>query len=225
MTASLNLMGFTFNLEQTDHLLSTTRAVRKRLDLTRPVPRELLIDCVRLASQAPAGSNLQKWRWMVVDDPDLKMGLADLYRKAYLPYIEMQRTQVEKKGRTDADGIMESADYLATILEKVPALLIPIGLDRMPPNADVQAQTGYYGSLLPAVWSFMLAARSRGLGTAYTTLHLKYEQEAAQLLGLPNTVTQLALIPVAYYTGEDFKVGKRRPAEEITYFNSWKSTL
>ncbi|MDP4702605.1 MAG: nitroreductase family protein, partial [Ilumatobacteraceae bacterium] len=95
----------------------------------------------------------------------------------------------------------------------------------LPTNSDVHAQTGYYGSLLPAVWSFMLAARSRGLGTAYTTLHLKYEQEAAQLLGLPDTVTQLALIPVAYYTGEDFKVGKRRPAEEITYFNSWKSTL
>jgi len=218
-------MGFTFDLNQTDHLLSTTRAVRKRLDLTRPVPRDLILDCVRLATQAPAGSNIQKWRWLVVEKPELKKGLADIYRRAYAPYIGLQREAVEKKGRNDASGIMESSDHLANVLEQVPALLIPCGLDRMPASASNQAVSGYYGSLLPAVWSFMLAARSRGLGTAYTTLHLAYEEEAAALLEIPNTVTQLALIPIAYYTGDDFKPGKRRAAEEITYFNTWKSTI
>ena len=218
-------MGFTFDLSQVDHLLSTTRAVRKRLDLTRPVPQDLLLDCIRLATQAPAGQNIQKWRWVVVDDPKLKQGLAEIYRKAYQPYIDYQKKAVEKVGRSDASGIMESSDHLANVLQDVPALVIPCGLDRLPENVTSGHAAGYYGSLLPAVWSFMLAARSRGLGTAYTTLHLNYEREAGELLGIPETVTQLALIPVAYYTGDDFKPAKRLPVEKVTYFNGWKNTL
>lgn len=218
-------MGFTFDLSQVDHLLSTTRAVRKRLDLTRPVSRDLILDCIRLATQAPAGQNIQKWRWIVVDDPKVKAGLAELYRKAYQPYIDYQKKVVEKVGRSDASGIMESSDYLAQVLEQVPALVIPCGLDRVSTDAIPANFAGYYGSLLPAVWSFMLACRSRELGTAYTTLHLNYEKEAAELLGIPDTVTQLALIPVAYYTGDDFKPAKRLPVEKVTYFNGWKNTL
>ncbi|MBU3702898.1 MAG: nitroreductase family protein [Ilumatobacteraceae bacterium] len=218
-------MGFNFDLSQVDHLLSTTRAVRKRLDLTRPVPRDLILDCIRLATQAPAGQNIQKWRWLVVDDPKMKEGLADIYRKAYQPYIDYQKKMVDKVGRTDASGIMESSDHLANVLQDVPALVIPCGLDRISTDAIPANFAGYYGSLLPAVWSFMLACRSRELGTAYTTLHLNYEKEAAELLGIPDTVTQLALIPVAYYTGDDFKPAKRLPVEKVTYFNGWKNTL
>jgi nitroreductase len=114
---------------------------------------------------------------------------------------------------------------LANVLQDVPALVIPCGLDRLPENVTSGNAAGYYGSLLPAVWSFMLAARSRGLGTAYTTLHLTYEREAGELLGIPESVTQLALIPVAYYTGDDFKPAKRLPVEKVTYFNGWKNTL
>src|SRR5262245_13072548 len=116
---------FPFDLSQTDKLLTTTRAVRKRLDLTRAVPRDLIVDCVRVATQAPAGANIQRWRWMIVDDPDKKAGIAELYRRAYAPYIEMQRNAVEQTGRDDAGAIMESSDYLASILEQVPALVIP----------------------------------------------------------------------------------------------------
>ena len=206
-------------------LFRSTRAVRKRLDLTRPVPRDLILDCIRLATQAPAGQNIQKWRWIVVDDPKVKAGLAELYRKAYQPYIDYQKKVVEKVGRSDASGIMESSDYLAQVLEQVPALVIPCGLDRVSTDAIPANFAGYYGSMLPAVWSFMLACRSRELGTAYTTLHLNYEKEAAELLGIPDTVTQLALIPVAYYTGDDFKPAKRLPVEKVTYFNGWKNTL
>lgn len=215
-------MSTPFDLSQTDHLLTTTRAVRKRLDLTRPVPRDTITDCIRIATQSPAGGNVQRWRWVVVDDPALKLGLAELYRKAYAPYIASQRVAVEEVGRDGVSGIMASSDHLAQILEQVPALVIPCMLGRPEPAGSQGALAGWYGSILPAVWSFMLAARSRGLGTAWTTLHLAYEQEAAELLGLPPMVSQVALTPVAYYTGDDFKPGQRRDASEITYFNGWK---
>ena len=214
-------MPDSFDLQQTDLLLTTTRAVRKRLDLTRPVARDLIVDCIRVATQAPAGGNVQRWRWIVVDDPDLKLGIADLYRKTYAPYIAMQKQAAAAAGGTDRQAIMDSSDYLATILDQVPAMVIPCSLGA--PEGPQGTVAGFYGSILPAVWSFMLAARSRGLGTAWTTLHLGYEAEARALLGIPDTVTQVAMTPVAYYTGDTFKPGTRRPAEEVTYFNGWKS--
>ncbi|MET0323874.1 MAG: nitroreductase family protein [Ilumatobacteraceae bacterium] len=215
-------MNEPFDLAQTDKLLTTTRAVRRRLDLDRPVPRELVRECIEVATQAPAGGNVQRWRWLAVDDPDLKLGLAELYRRAYAPYIEQQRDAVEQVGRGGVAGIMASSDHLAKVLHDVPVLVVPCGLDRVPADAPGGAAQGYYGSLLPAVWSFMLAARSRGLGTAWTTLHLGFEAEAAALLGIPDTVTQLALVPVAYYTGDDFKAADRRPVDEIVYWNGWR---
>jgi nitroreductase len=215
-------MSTPFDLRQTDRLLTTTRAVRKRLDLTRPVPYDVIKDCVRVATQAPAGGNVQLWRWLVVDDPGLKAGIADLYRRAYEPYIELQREQVSKVGRSDAQAIMESSDHLAQVLHEVPAMVIPCVLGRPEGINQQGVLAGWYGSILPAVWSFMLAARSRGLGTAWTTLHLAYEREAAELLGIPENVTQVAMTPVAFYTGDDFKQASRLPAEKVTYHNHWK---
>jgi nitroreductase len=210
-------MAFEFDLTQTDHLLSTTRAVRKRLDLERPVPRELILECLRLAVQAPTGGNTQRWRWVVVDDPDAKAALAELYRRGWKPYLE-QAKQARAEQGLDADTrVSDSADHLADHLHEVPAMLVPCLLDR-------GEGAGFWGSIIPAVWSFMLAARSRGVGTAYTTIHLHAEREAAEILGIPDTVSQAALIPIAYYTGDDFRPAKRRPVEEITYWNRWKRT-
>jgi nitroreductase len=217
-------MAFTFDLAQTDHLLTTTRAVRKRLDLDRPVPRELILECIRIAVQAPAGGNVQMWRWLVIDEPELKRELAELYRRSYEPYMAAQRAAVADSGRTDVQAIMSSSDHLATVMQDVPALVIPCQIGRVELGAPNVAVAGLYGSILPAVWSFMLAARSRGLGTAWTTLHLAYEQQAAELLGIPANVTQVALTPVAFSTGDDFKPGQRLPAERVTYFNRWKRT-
>jgi len=211
----------TFDLAQTDRLLTSTRSVRKRLDLTRPVPRDVVLECLELALQAPTGGNKQRWRWMVVDDPDLRMGLADLYRKTWEPYIKARREEIAASGRGPNEAIIDSSSYLAEHLHEVPVHVIPIALDRLPEGTDIATTSGYFGSIIPAAWSFMLALRSRGLGAAWTTLHLVYEKEAAALLGIPDTVTQVALLPVAYTIGDEFKKAQRKPAAEVTYWTQW----
>ena len=215
-----------FDLEQTDHLLTTTRAVRKRLDLQRPVPRELILDCVRISTQGPAGGNHQRWRWVMVDEPDLKAVIADAYRRSYAPYIAAQQEAVAKAGNASAkNAIIDSSLHLAEVLQDVPVLAIPCALGAPPrDNGNGEAQ-GWWGSLIPTVWSYCLAARSRGLGTVWTTLHLGYGDEVADALGIPDTVTQLACIPTAFYTGDDFKPASRKPAEEVTYWNGWKNPM
>ena len=210
-----------FDLAQTDRLLTTTRAVRRRLDLDRPVEREVVLDCLRIATQAPSGGNSQPWRWLVVDDPEVRAGLADLYRNGYGPYIEMQKAAVRAAGGDDDSPILRSSDFLAEHLHEVPVHVIPCLLTRLPERPSPADTAGFYGSILPAVWSFQLALRSRGLGSAFTTLHLHHEREAAELLGIPDTVTMTALLPVAYVTG-DFRPADRKPVEAVTYWNAWK---
>jgi len=210
-----------FDLAETDRLLTTTRAVRKRLELERPVERQVVLDCLRVATQAPSGGNTQPWRWLVVDDPEVRAGLADIYRTGYGPYIEMQKAAVVAAGGDENNAILRSSDYLAEHLHEVPVHVIPCLLSRLPERPTTADTAGFYGSILPAVWSFMLALRSRGLGSAYTTLHLQHEREAAELLGVPDTVTMVALLPVAHVSG-DFRPADRKPIENVTYWNAWK---
>jgi nitroreductase len=210
-----------FDLAETDRLLTTTRAVRKRLDLDRPVEREILLDCLRIATQAPSGGNTQPWRWLVVDDPEVRAGLAEIYRRGYGPYIAMQKAAVAAAGGDDDSPILRSSDFLAEHLHEVPVHVIPCLLTRLPERPTTADTAGFYGSILPAVWSFMLALRSRGLGTVFTTLHLQHEREAAELLGIPDTVTMVGLLPVAHVTG-DFRPADRKPVEAVTYWNAWK---
>jgi nitroreductase len=211
-----------FDLSQTDKLLTTTRSVRKRLDLSRPVPRDVVLEALDVALQAPSGGNSQPWRWLIVDDADKKKALAELYARSHDPYMAANREMAEAAGRLEAmSKIMDSSQYLSDHMAEVPVMVIPCLLGR--PEGTTQAETaGFYGSILPAVWSLMLALRSRGLGSAWTTLHLAFEKEAQEILGVPETVTQTALIPVAYYTGDDFKPAPRQPVEKVTYFNAWK---
>ncbi len=215
-------MATPFDLSQTDKLLTTTRSVRKRLDLTRPVPREVVLEALEVALQAPSGGNSQPWRWLIVDDPDKKQALADLYQRSHDPYMAANREAAAAAGRAEVmSKIMDSSQYLSDHMAEVPVMVIPCLLGR--PEGTTQAETaGFYGSILPAAWSLMLALRSRGLGSAWTTLHLAFEKEAQEILGVPETVTQTALIPVAYYTGDEFKPAPRHPVEKVTYFNGWK---
>lgn len=209
-----------FDLAQTDALLSTTRAVRKRLDLDREVPDEVLLECLQLAVQAPTGSNTQGWRWLIVRDEAKKKALAELYREAGGAYLA-------DAARTAGDGqtgrVIDSANFLAQNLERVPVMLIPLIAGRVDDNTASAA--GLMGSIIPAMWSFQLALRSRGLGSCLTTLHLGLEAKAAELLEIPAHMTQAGLLPVAYTKGTDFKPAARPPVEEITYLDTYKNPI
>jgi nitroreductase len=204
----------------TDHLLSTTRAVRKRLDLERPVEREVILECLRLAVQSPTGSNSQKWHWLVVTDPDKRARLKELYGSMGREYLEAQADSAEEP---QTRRVYQSAVYLLNVIDRVPVHVIPCIEGRID-GADNFGAASFYGSILPAVWSFMLALRSRGLGSVWTTLHLAQEAAAAELLGVPDGFSQVALIPVAYTTGGDFKPASRPPVEDVTYWDTWGVT-
>lgn len=210
-----------FDLATTDELLATTRAVRKRLDLDRSVPREVILECLELAVQAPTGGNSQGWRWIVVDDPAQRAGLAELYRKAARDYLAQAGAAAAERGDTQTERVYGSAVWLTDNLEKVPVHVIPCIEGRPPANAPAAMLAGVYGSIFPAVWSFQLALRARGLGSALTTLHLVHEQEAARLLGLPDNILQVALLPVGYTKGTDFKRAARPPVASVTHWNRW----
>jgi len=210
----------------TDQLLSTTRAVRKRLDFTRPVEREVLEECLALAHQAPTGSNRQDWHFLVVTDPAKRAALADCYRRGWQAYRDAGGGAGNRQtGDPARDAVMsrigDSSTYLAQHMAEVPVLVIPCIAGRTD-GLSGAAQAGMWGSILPAVWSFMLAARSRGLGTVWTTLHLPHEREAAELLGIPYAeIMQTALIPVAYTLGTDFQPGKREPLDRTVHWDQW----
>ncbi len=209
-----------------DDLLSTTRAVRRRLDLTRDVEPELIDECLQLAAQAPTGSNAQGWHFIIVRDPEKRAALAELYRQGFQLFYG-DRAAVEAGLPADdpdytatTKRVIDSAEYLAEHLAEVPVFLIPC-IDVRTEGMNVALQASMWGSLLPAVWSFMLAARSRGLGTCWTTLHLLHEESAAQILGIPDHVMQGALIPVAHTVGLDFRPAPRRDLSRVVHHDGW----
>lgn len=214
----------TLNLS-VDELLTTTRSVRKRLDFDRPVPREVLMECLELALQAPTGSNAQGWQFLFVTDPVKKQAIADIYRANALPYLSQPKPDY-------ADGdvrgermalVSDSARYLAENMQDAPVLLIPCLAGRAE-KSPTGMSASFWASLFPAVWSFCLALRSRGLGSCWTTLHLldDGERQAAEVLGIPfDKYSQGGLFPIAYTSGTDFKPAKRLPAEQVTHWDSW----
>lgn len=211
-----------------DELLTTTRAVRKRLDLERPVSRELVDECLAVAQQAPTGGNRQTAVFVVVDDPALRRELAELYRQGWDRYLVEGVGSGAPTGGDDPAArerqrrITESARHLADNLERVPVHVIPCVRPRTE-AATVTVQASTFGSVIPAAWSYMLAARARGLGTAFTTLHLFHEHEAAALLGIPEHYMQVGLIPTAHLLGSGLRAGPRRPLQEFRRWNAWEA--
>ncbi|MDX1659351.1 MAG: nitroreductase family protein [Nitriliruptorales bacterium] len=218
-----------------DELLTTTRAVRKRLDLDRPVEREVIEECIEIAIQAPTGSNRQNWHWVVVTEPELRAELAGLYREGAKGYLLPEDGSDEDPTRLAGDvsdqqkRVVSSARYLAENIERVPVHVIPCAWGRLDGDdpgggtgfAGTALQAGFWGSIFPAIWNFQLALRARGLGSSLTTFHLTEERRAAELLGIPyDRCTQAALIPVAYSVGTDFKPANRSD-HEIIHWNQW----
>lgn len=204
-----------------DEVLTTTRTVRKRLDLERPVPREVLEECLDLALQAPNGSNRNDWRWIIVDDRDTIRRLADEYRAAMgvLSSGEMPSPRYLTGEASREDKLMDSALSLPDRLDRVPAILIPLMPGRVEGTGAVE-QAAMWGSILPAVWSFFLALRERGLGAAWTTVTSRREKEIAELLGIPfEEYTQAGFFPVAYTIGTDFRRAWRKPVSEVLSYN------
>lgn len=209
-----------------DQLLGTTRSVRKRLDTSRRVPRELIEECLALAFQAPNGSNRNLWRWVVVDDPELVRKVGAVYRKGYESMLERLGDAVGSNyvGATvpGADRISESVDVLLQKMGAMPALVIPL-MEGRPEGKDAFEQACMWGSIIQAVWSLFLALRARGLGSAWTTLHILQEREMAELLGIPHErYTQVGLFPVAYTLGTDFRPAWRRPVAEVVGWNRFE---
>jgi nitroreductase len=205
------------DISSVDELLTTTRSVRKRLDLTRPVDRQVILECVRLAMQAPTASNAQDWRWVVVTDADKRAAIADIYRSVGADYLaHAATTETDPQTRR----VYESAVGLTETLANVPVHVIPC-LENRFDRSDHLAAASAWASIIPAGWSFLLALRSRGLGSVWTTMHLAKEREVGALLGIPATVTQAALFPVAYTIGTDFRPAARPPAESVTFWNTW----
>ncbi|MDH3679130.1 MAG: nitroreductase family protein [Acidimicrobiia bacterium] len=207
-----------------DEVLTTTRSVRKRLDFDRPVDRSTVLECIEIALQAPTGSNSQGWQWMVIEDDAKKRAISALYKKNFDVYTS-QPGREYPDGDTRAerrDLVRSSADYLSENFHRSPFLVIPLIEGRLDEGLNSFAQASAWGSILPAVWSFMLALRARGLGSAWTTLHLPDEQEAAEILGIPfDRYTQAGLFPVAYTKGTDFKLAERLPAAELTHWDTF----
>lgn len=207
-----------------DQLLSTTRSVRKRLDLERPVDHDVVLECLDLALQAPTGSNRQGWHWMFITEPEKKKALADLYRSNFIAYRDSgaRPTYEPDDTRTQRqEAVTDSANHLADHFHEVPIMMIPLIEGRLD-NLPAFAAASTWGSLLPAVWSFMLALRSRGLGSAWTTLHLPSEREAAEILDIPfDRYTQGGLFPIAHTIGTDFRPAARIPTDQIVHWNSW----
>lgn len=212
------------DLATVDHLLTTTRSVRRRLDLERPVPRKVIEHCIEIALQAPTGSNAQGWHFLVVTDAAKRAEIGRRYWTAFEAYLERPHLRptydAADPRQQQQPRVVASATWLAQNLHRVPVLIVACIEGRVE-QAGVLAQASLYGSILPAVWSLMLALRSRGLGSTWTTLHLAYEREVAALLGIPPTVTQAALLPVAYFTGTDFKPARRLPVEQLTSWETW----
>ncbi len=206
-----------------EELLTTTRAVRKRLDLSKPVEREVIEECVRIALQAPTASNVQGYHFMIVTDPKIRAEVGKLYRKGAEGYFSSDLGRQKQAGdpKSRSSRVRDSALYLVENIDKVPVLVIPCYKAR-PDDLPYAVQASIWLSVVPAAWSFALAARARGLGTAITTFHLQFEEETAKLLGIPyEEVMQAALMPLAYTKGNEFRPAARKETSSVIHWDRW----
>ena len=206
-----------YDLESIDYILQTTRSVRKRLDLESPVDEKVVTECLKIALQAPTGSNAQGWKFLVVTDKEKIAKIGEFYKKSFSAYYA-SGSPPKKVDPAQQKRVTDSASYLANHMGEVPMLIFACVKGRA---TDSALAAGLYGSIIPAAWSLMIALRARGIGSAWTTLHLSYERECNEILGIPDYITTAVMLPVAYFTGETFKKAKRLPLKDVVYWDSW----
>ncbi len=204
-----------------DEALATTRSVRRRIDFSRPVSPQLLEECVEIAVQAPTGVGREAWRFVFVTEPELKSGLADLYRRAFDEFMELRLKEMQAAGNAP-ETLSPNYRFLADRLQDFPVLIL-VCTEGRPPE-ELSRQLGFYGSILPAAWSLMVALRTRGLGSTWTTLLGRHDREVAELLSIPPHVTPTVLLPVGHTAGATLRRAERRPASEVMYWNAWESS-
>ena len=206
------------HLESVDIALTTTRSIRRRIDWDRPVPRDLIERCIDIATQAPTGLNREAWRFLVITDPERKRGMAELYRRGFEQLAHL-RAEVARRSGEELPPLRKVQRDLADRLHEMPALILVCMLGR--PDDTLARQVGFYGSILPAAWSLMVALRARGVGSTWTSLHLMHEKETAELLGIPADVTQTVLLPIGYMRNAVLAPAPRKGARELTYWERW----
>ena len=214
-----------FDLDTVDRLLSTTRAVRKRLDLDRPVPREVVLDCLRLSVYAPNASNAQRWRWVLVEDETRRAAIGAWYREYLSP--PMTALLAQRRASGDSAGVRhsESVLHLGAVFDRVPVVAVVCVEGRIEDDPTLNGATWLLGSVFQAVWSFQLALRSRGLGSTFTTAHVLFERELRELLAIPGTHSVVCMVPLAYTIGTDFRPGPRLPIEDVTFLDQWSRPI
>lgn len=208
-------------------LITTTRAVRLRLDLERAVAPELIEACVADALQAPQGSNLMRTEFVVVLDPERIARLGRIYREEFDSFYRssevglFKRVDDDPRHAAQSRRTRDSAERLAEVMDRVPAIVIPCLTPRLT-DGDLLAAKHRLATVYPTVWNFMLAARLRGLGTCWTGMTLGREADVAEVVGIdPEAVEQVCMVPVAHHTGETFRPAWRPPAEEFIHWDTW----
>lgn len=208
-----------YDLKSIDYILQTTRSVRKRLDLSREVEKDIVLECLDIALQAPTGSNAQGWKWLIVTDSETKQKIGEYYKKSFYAYAKNSASGNQTvRNPKQQKRVYDSASYLAEHMGEVPMMIFAC-VEGKTKNPGLAA--GLFGSIMPAAWSLMIALRARGIGSAWTSLHLTYETECNEILGIPDTITTAVMLPVAYFKGDTFKKAKRIPAKEVTFWNRW----
>ncbi len=198
-----------FDLSQFDEILSTARSVRRKLDFDRPIERDVLFECIDVAVQAPTGLGGENWRFVVVDDADAKGAIARIYKTVLLEIMAARDLPMKPTHQALIDR-----------LHDIPAMIF-VCVDGQPIDDGVSSQVGFYGSILPAAWSLMLALRARGIGTTWTSLLSSRQDEVRDILGMPEGTVQTVMLPVGYTKGATLRRAERLPAHQVTYFNRW----
>ncbi len=198
-----------------DWALSTTRSVRRRIDWERPIEPEVIEAAIDVATQAPTGVQAESWRFLVLTEPEPKQAVATLYRSAFDRYVSA-RTQAQAEVAAPRPAQAQLAERLA----EMPALIL-VCAEGAPASDLTALQVGFYGSVLPAAWSLMVALRVRGIGSTWTSLHLLHADETARALGIPDGVTQTVLLPCGYTKDATLRPANRKPATEVAYWNQW----